>query len=106
MESTTEDLKVGDLAHADIGQMNVYCNYAREHWMQPGENPPVGLILCTDKDDALARYAMEGLGNKMLVREYLTALPKASELAAEVARTRELLERQAESRRLARQSEQ
>jgi predicted nuclease of restriction endonuclease-like (RecB) superfamily len=100
------DLKVGDLAHADIGQMNVYCNYAREHWMQPGENPPVGLILCTDKDDALARYAMEGLGNKMLVREYLTALPKASELAAEVARTRELLERQAESRRLARQSEQ
>ena len=49
---------------------------------------------------------MEGLGNKMLVREYLTALPKASELAAEVARARELLERQAESRRLARQSEQ
>jgi hypothetical protein len=33
--------------------------------MQPGENPPVGLILCTDKDDALARCAMEGLGNKM-----------------------------------------
>ena len=92
------DLKVGDLAHADIGQMNLYCNYAREHWMQPGENPPVGLILCTDKDDALARYAMEGLGNKMLVREYLTALPKASELAAEVARTRDLLERQAELR--------
>ena len=96
------DLKAGDLAHADIGQMNVYCNYAREHWMQPGENPPVGLILCTDKDDALARYAMEGLGNKMLVREYLTALPKASELAAEVARTRELLDRQAESRRASR----
>jgi len=99
------DLKVGDLAHADIGQMNVYCNYAREHWMQQGENPPVGLILCTDHDDALARYAMEGLGNKMLVREYLTALPKESKLAAEVARTRELLERQADSRRLARQSE-
>jgi len=47
---------------------------------------------------------MEDLGNKMLVREYLTALPKASELVAELARTRELLERQAESRRLARQS--
>jgi predicted nuclease of restriction endonuclease-like (RecB) superfamily len=93
------DLKVSDLAHADIGQMNVYCNYAREHWSQPSENPPVGLILCADKDDALARYAMEGLGNKMLIREYLTALPKASALAAEVARTRELLERQAELRR-------
>jgi hypothetical protein len=96
------DLQVGELAHADIGQMNVYCNYAREHWTQPSENPPVGLILCADKDDALARYAMEGLGNKMLIREYLTALPKASELAAEVARTRELLDRQAELHRAAR----
>ena len=96
------DLKVGDLAHADIGQMNVYCNYAREHWTQPSENPPVGLILCADKDDSLARYAMEGLGNKMLIREYLTALPKASALAAEVARTRDLLDRQAELRRTAR----
>jgi predicted nuclease of restriction endonuclease-like (RecB) superfamily len=93
------DLKIGGLVHADIGQMNLYCNYAREHWMQPGEHPPVGLILCTDKDDALARYAMEGLGSKMLVREYLTALPKESALAAELARTRELLERQAELRR-------
>ncbi len=62
----------------------------------------MGLILCTDKDDALARYAMEGLGSKMLIREYLTALPKESALAAELARTRELLERQAELRRTAR----
>jgi predicted nuclease of restriction endonuclease-like (RecB) superfamily len=96
------DLKVGPLAHADIGQMNLYCNFAREHWTQVGENPPVGLILCTDKDDALAHYAMEGLHNKMLVREYRTALPRESALAAEIARTRELLERRAESRRLSR----
>jgi predicted nuclease of restriction endonuclease-like (RecB) superfamily len=93
------DLKIGGLVHADVGQMNLYCNYAREHWMKPGEHPPVGLILCTDKDDALARYAMDGLGSKMLVREYLTALPKESALAAELARTRDLLERQAELRR-------
>jgi predicted nuclease of restriction endonuclease-like (RecB) superfamily len=96
------DLKIGELVHADIGQMHLYNNFAREHWMQPGENPPVGLILCTGKNDALARYAMEGLGSKMLVREYLTALPKESALAAEVGRTRELLERQAEQRRMAR----
>ena len=95
------DLKIAELVHTDIGQMNLYCNFAREHWMQPGENPPVGLILCAGKDDALARYAMEGLHNKMLVREYLTALPKESALAAEVGRTRELLERQAEQRRMA-----
>ena len=69
--------------------MNLYCNFARENWTQAGENPPVGLILCTDKDDALAHCAMEGLHNKMLVREYLTALAKESALAAEIARTRE-----------------
>lgn len=97
------DLKIGALVHTDIGQMNLYCNFAREHWMEPGENPPVGLILCAGKDDVLARYAMEGLHNKMLVREYLTALPKESALAAEVARTRVVLEDQVESRRLSRQ---
>ena len=96
------DLKLGGLTHADIGQMNLYCTFAREHWTQVGENPPVGLILCTDKDDALAHYAMEGLHNKMLVREYRTALPKESALAAEIARTRELLEHRAESRQLSR----
>lgn len=95
------DLKIGGLVHVDVGQMNLYCNYAREHWMKPGEHPPVGLILCTDKDDALARYAMEGLGSKMLIREYLTALPKETALAAELARTRELLEREAELRQAA-----
>jgi predicted nuclease of restriction endonuclease-like (RecB) superfamily len=93
------DLKTGTLVHTDIGQMNLYCNFAREHWMQPGENPPVGLILCAGKDDDLARYALEGLQDKMLVREYLTALPKESALVAEIARTREVLEHQAESRR-------
>jgi predicted nuclease of restriction endonuclease-like (RecB) superfamily len=96
------DLKIGELVHADIGQMHLYTNFAHEHWMQPGENPPVGLILCTGKNDALAHYAMEGLGCKMLVREYRTALPKESALAAEVGRTRELLEQQAESRRVSR----
>jgi hypothetical protein len=54
------------------------------------------------KDDALARYAMDGLGTKMLVREYLTALRTESALAAELARTRDLLERQAELRRATR----
>ena len=99
------DLKIGALAHTDIGQMNLYCNFARQHWVQPDENPPVGLILCAGKDDDLARYAMEGLQNKMLVREYLTALPKESALVAELARTREVLEHQAELRRQKRHSQ-
>jgi hypothetical protein len=43
------DLKVGKFSYADAGQMHLYLNYAREHWMKPGENPPVGLILCAEK---------------------------------------------------------
>lgn len=96
------DLKIGALVHADIGQMNLYCNYARAHWTQPDEHPPVGLILCTQQDEALARYALDGLHNKMLVREYLTALPAESDLAREVNRARSVLVRQIESRRAAR----
>ena len=96
------DLKIGALAHGDIRQMKLYCNYAREHWTQPDEHPPVGLILCTQQDEALARYALDGLRNKMLVREYLTALPPESELAREVNRARAVLERQVEARRMVR----
>jgi hypothetical protein len=49
IRSGTEDLKVGKFGYADAGQMHLYLNYAREHWMKEGENPPVGLILCTEK---------------------------------------------------------
>lgn len=95
------DLKIGALAHADIGQMNLYCNYARAHWTQPDERAPVGLILCTEQDEALARYALDGLNNKLLVREYLTALPPESELAHEINRARAVLVRQVEIRQAA-----
>jgi predicted nuclease of restriction endonuclease-like (RecB) superfamily len=87
------DLKVGKFTHADAGQMHLYLNYAREHWAQPDENPPVGLILCAEKDDAIAKYALEGLPNKVLAREYKLALPNEKRLAAEIEKTRDLLER-------------
>ena len=86
------DLKVGKFTHADAGQMHLYLNYAREHWLQPGENPPVGLILCSQKDDALAHYALDGLPSKVLAREYRLALPNEKRLAAEIEKTRERLE--------------
>jgi predicted nuclease of restriction endonuclease-like (RecB) superfamily len=87
------DLKVGKFTHADAGQMHLYLNYAREHWTQSDENPPVGLILCAEKDDAIAKYALEGLPNKVLAREYKLALPDEKRLVAEIEKTRELLER-------------
>ena len=95
------DLKVGRFSHADAGQMHLYLNYAREHWMKPGENPPVGLILCASKGAAEAHYALEGLPNKVLAAEYQTVLPDEKLLADEVVRTR----RELEARRVAGQSE-
>jgi predicted nuclease of restriction endonuclease-like (RecB) superfamily len=86
------DLKVDKFTHADAGQMHLYLNYARLHWTHPGENPPVGLILCAQKDAAVAKYALEGLPNKVLAAEYKLALPNPDALADELARTRKLLE--------------
>jgi predicted nuclease of restriction endonuclease-like (RecB) superfamily len=81
------DLKLNKLTHADAGQMHLYLNYAREHWMVDGENPPVGLILCAEKDSAVAHYALEGLPNKVLAAEYRTVLPKEPVLVAEIEKT-------------------
>jgi hypothetical protein len=60
--------------------------------MQPGENPPVGVILCSGKSEALVRYATDVLPTKLLVREYLTALPDEELLSAELEKTRKKLE--------------
>jgi len=86
------DLKLGKFTHADAGQMHLYLNYAREHWLHPGENPPIGVILCSSKSEALVHYATDALPNKMLVREYLTALPDEKTLAAELEKTRKQLD--------------
>lgn len=86
------DLKLNDLTAADAGQMHLYLNYAREHWTHKDENPPVGLILCAEKDAGVAHYALEGLPNKVLASEYKTALPKERALADEIKRTRLELE--------------
>lgn len=85
------DLKLGEFTYADAGQMHMYLNYARENWTYPGENPPVGLILCNKKNEAVAHYALEGLSN-ILAAEYQTALPDEKLLAEELERTRNVLE--------------
>jgi hypothetical protein len=82
------DLKAGKFSHTDAGQMHLYLNYARQHWAKPGENPPVGLIICATKGVAEAHYALEGLPNKVLAAEYRTVLPDEKLLAEELVRTR------------------
>lgn len=87
------DLKIGRFTHADAGQMHLYLNYAQEHWVREGENPPVGLILCAQKGEALARYALENLPNKVMAAEYRTVLPDEKTLVAEIERTRGALQK-------------
>lgn len=86
------DLKLGKFSHADAGQMHLYLNYAREHWVVEGENPPIGLILCSSKGETLVKYALEGLANKILAAEYRTALPTEAVLAARLEQTLRRLE--------------
>lgn len=85
------DLKLGEFTYADAGQMHMYLNYARDHWTYPDENPPVGLVLCNKKNEAVAHYALDGLSN-ILAAEYQTALPDEKVLAAELERTRKAIE--------------
>jgi predicted nuclease of restriction endonuclease-like (RecB) superfamily len=86
------DLKLNKLTPGDIGQMNFYLNYAREHWTRPDENPPVGLILCADHGGGVAKYALPGLPTKVLAARYRTALPSEELLVAEIDQTLRMLE--------------
>lgn len=86
------DLKIGELTHADSGQMHLYLNYAKEHWTHEDENPPVGLLLCAKKDEAVAHYALDGLPNKVMAAEYRMALPEEKVLTAELEKAQRALE--------------
>jgi hypothetical protein len=85
------DLKLGKFNHADVGQMNFYLNYFRDLEMLAGENDPIGLILCSGKDEAFAEYALGGLSNKIFASKYRLALPKEEEIAEELRAARERL---------------
>lgn len=88
------DLKVGRFSYTDAGQMHLYLNYAGEHWVKPGENPPVGLILCAEKGAAEAHYALDNLPNKVLAAEYKTILPDEKLIAQELEKSRREIELQ------------
>jgi hypothetical protein len=81
------DLKIGRFTHADAGQMNLYLNYAREHMMESGENQPVGLILCSAKNDAVVHYAMGGIKANVFASNYMTVLPDEATLRNEILTT-------------------
>ena len=69
------DLKVNEIEHNDIGQMNMYLNYFKEEESAENDNEPIGIILVTDKDEILVKYATGGLSRKIFVSRYQTYLP-------------------------------
>lgn len=70
------DLKLRAFQHGDAGQMNYYLNYWKQNVMAEGDQPPVGLLLCTDKNETKVEYATAGLDHQLFVSRYLVALPK------------------------------
>ncbi len=86
------DLKVGELTHQDIGQMQMYVNYYQREITAPDENPPIGIILCTDKNEAVVRYTLPEGNQQIFASRYKLYLPTEAELAAELQRERRAIE--------------
>lgn len=86
------DLKAGKLTQQDIGQMLLYTGYYETEEMAEGENPPIGLILCTDKNDAVVRYTLTGSTQQIFASRYQLYLPTEEELRSELIKERHSLE--------------
>jgi len=78
------ELKTAKFRHEDAGQMNFYLNYVRKELNKEGDNEPIGIVLCTDKNKVQVEYAISGISNKMFVSKYKLYLPTKEELEQEV----------------------
>ena len=86
------DLKVGKLTHQDLGQMQMYVNYYQREMTAPDENPPIGIVLCTDKSEAVVRSTLPEGNKQIFASRYKSPLPTEAELAAELQRERKQIE--------------
>jgi predicted nuclease of restriction endonuclease-like (RecB) superfamily len=78
------DLKMGDLTHQDLGQMQMYVNYYTREMMNDGDNPPIGIILCADKSEAIVRYTLAEDNRQVFASKYMLYLPTEQELKNEI----------------------
>ena len=86
---------VDRFSHEYLGQLNTYINWYRAHEMTEGDNPPVGILLCTQKNHALVEYATAGMDNQLFVSKYQLELPRKedmqrfleAQIAAEMGKT-------------------
>jgi predicted nuclease of restriction endonuclease-like (RecB) superfamily len=90
------DLKIGKLAHQDVGQMDMYVRVFEEQYRAEGDNPTLGLILCSERNEAVAKYSLLAGSQQLFASRYRPFLPSEAELQAELQRDRALLENQRE----------
>lgn len=74
------ELKLAEFSHENIGQLNTYVSWYRKNMMTEGDNPPIGILLCTQKDHALVEYALAGIDNGIFVSKYLLELPRKEDM--------------------------
>ncbi len=91
------DLKIGELSHQDIGQMDGYVRMYEAHAKVEGDNPTIGLILCSEKNAAVARYSVLHDNQQLFAAKYQFTLPSEEELQREILRERALIENKMES---------
>lgn len=92
------DLKMGKLTHADVGQMDGYVRLYEDRFKIPGDNPTIGLLLCSDKSEAVAKYSILNEYKQIFASKYLPNLPTEEQLRLEVERERHLIESALEER--------
>ena len=71
---------MSEFNHENIGQLNTYVSWYKKNEMSDGDNPPIGILLCTQKNYALVEYALAGMDNNLFVSKYLLELPKKEEM--------------------------
>jgi predicted nuclease of restriction endonuclease-like (RecB) superfamily len=86
------DLKIGELTHQDIGQMDGYVRMYEAHSKVEGDNPTIGLILCSEKNAAVARYSVLSDSQQLFAAKYQFTLPTEADLQREIERERALIE--------------
>ena len=86
------DLKIGDLTHQDLGQMQMYVHYYERKLMNEGDNPPIGIVLCADKSDAVVRYTLPEDETQVFASKYKLYLPTEEELLKELKKEYQIIE--------------
>ncbi|MDE7094960.1 MAG: PDDEXK nuclease domain-containing protein, partial [Anaeroplasmataceae bacterium] len=86
------DLKTSKLTHQDIGQMQMYVNYFTREMMNEGDNPPIGILLCADKNDSVVRYTLSEYNKQIFTSKYRTYLPSEEEFQKEIIAEQTALE--------------